>query len=167
MSGSSVHMGTNMNGCDVLDGFVGLSPCAPDPNALDDFIGLSPCTPDNLDMAPVTPPLGLQSAPAAIPTKRRLTKKQHPPPAYVEDVQKHEFRKAVHNEALVKEAWSEVTALDSNAQRQHVHYTHVRTHCSGDIQPDSFTRQQFWDHMVRACCLVLVTSILLRAAVYQ
>ena len=57
--------------------------------------------------------------------------------------------RGVADGALAAEAWTEVVALSEDAQRQHVHYTHVRTFKAGDRQPSSFTRAEFWEHMER------------------
>ena len=38
--------------------------------------------------------------------------------------------------------------LPLDSKRRHIHYTHVRTNNANDVQPNQFTRQAFWDHMV-------------------
>ena len=35
-------------------------------------------------------------------------------------------------------------------RRRHVHYTHVRTNNTQDVQPDQLTRAAYWDHLI--CC---------------
>ena len=50
-------------------------------------------------------------------------------------------------QAVAAEAWSELVGLDSDARRQHLHWTHVRTGSPSDRQPDSFTREGFWIHL--------------------
>ena len=50
--------------------------------------------------------------------------------------------------ALRDEAWSELTALSDNARRKHVHWVHVRTFDSSHRQPESFSRQGIFDHLV-------------------
>ena len=49
--------------------------------------------------------------------------------------------------ALADEAWSELTALSDDSRRKHMHWDHVRTHSAAHRQPDSFTREQFWEHL--------------------
>ena len=49
--------------------------------------------------------------------------------------------------AIADEAWSELVALDTGARRNHVHYTHVRTHDEEHRQPDQFSRGEFWEHL--------------------
>ena len=49
--------------------------------------------------------------------------------------------------ALADEAWSELTALSDDSRRKHMHWVHVRTHSAAHRQPDSFTREQFWEHL--------------------
>ena len=51
--------------------------------------------------------------------------------------------------ALADEAWSEVTALSEDSRRKHVHWVHVRTQNPEHQQPDSFTREGFWQHLCR------------------
>ncbi|CAE8608797.1 unnamed protein product, partial [Polarella glacialis] len=50
-------------------------------------------------------------------------------------------------QAVAAEAWSELVGLDSDARRQHLHWTHVRTGSPSDRQPDSFTGEGFWIHL--------------------
>jgi len=71
----------------------------------------------------------------------RLRGKQVPPPGF--------WQTAACQSALGAEAWTELTALSEDARRQHVHYTHVRTRNPADRQPESFTRQSFWEHLER------------------
>ena len=87
----------------------------------------------------VPPPLAF----VARAQRKRLRTKVRPPPAYV-DFAQHEASVAapqinIDNSALATEAWSEVTVLSPDAQRQHVHYTHVRTTKATYRQPSSFT----------------------------
>ena len=49
--------------------------------------------------------------------------------------------------ALVAE--EELPALVATVKRKHIHYTHVRTHDPSHRQPDSFTRAEFWAHLVK------------------
>ena len=79
-------------------------------------------------------------------TRRRCRRKQKPPAAYVAEAAR---KKAICEGALAAEAWTELTALGADAQRQHVHWTAVRTRKAGDRQPDSFTRRGFYEHMER------------------
>ncbi len=37
----------------------------------------------------------------------------------------------------------------AGGKRRHVHWTHVRTHDASHTQPDSFTREGFYDHLVK------------------
>ena len=50
---------------------------------------------------------------------------------------------ALHDEAL----W-ELTALSEDARRKHVHWVHVRTHDSTQVQPDAFSREAIYIHLV-------------------
>lgn len=84
--------------------------------------------------------------------RRRLSGKQPPGPPPVPPPPGPVDRQAaqqllIHNSALAAEAWTEITALAENAQRQHVHYTQVRTNNPLDRQPDTFTRKQFYEHL--------------------
>jgi hypothetical protein len=71
--------------------------------------------------------------------RHRLTGKQ-PPPLALALLGQAGQQKAIDKSALATEAVTELTALQTDAQRQHVHYTHVRTSKPGDRQPSSFTR---------------------------
>lgn len=51
--------------------------------------------------------------------------------------------------ALHDEAWSEMEALGDDARRRHMHWVHVRTHNPEHVQPSSFTRQSFFEHMAK------------------
>ena len=51
--------------------------------------------------------------------------------------------------AIADEGWSELVALSTDAKRKHIHWTHIRTHDPSHKQPSAFTRQEFWEHMVR------------------
>ena len=55
---------------------------------------------------------------ADAPVRRRLSGKQPVPPAGPEQIA---------NQAIADEGFSELTALDPDARRRHVHWTHVRT----------------------------------------
>ena len=126
-----------------------LSPCAPDVG------GMSPRTPDaNADfwaMAPRTPDAGS--------IRRRISGKAKPPAAYLERAATELVQSSIGDDALAQEAMVEVTALGPDAQRQHVHYTHVRTFNEEDRQPESFSRQQFWEHMAAFCLLSVRPSV--------
>ena len=76
----------------------------------------------------------------------RLSRKQAPPPEYV-DPEAQQQR--IADAALEAEAWAEITSLSEDKQRQHVHYTHVRTTDPDDRQPESFTRKAFYEHLER------------------
>ena len=103
--------------------------------------------------APAVLPAGAWPAsPAASPAfqaeygvRLRLRKKQAPPPMYSVPQPSSD----AGERAVAAEGWAEVVALSEDAQRQHVHYTHVRTKKAGDKQPGHFTRQGFWEHLVR------------------
>ena len=73
--------------------------------------------------------------------RRRMVGKQ-PPPA-------HAVLPPAAFAALADEAWSEVTALSEDSRRKHVHWVHVRTQNPEHQQPDSFTREGFWQHLCR------------------
>ena len=51
--------------------------------------------------------------------------------------------------AIADEGWSELRALQTSARRKHIHWTHVRTHDAAHRQPDTFTKQAFWDHLLQ------------------
>jgi hypothetical protein len=53
----------------------------------------------------------------------------------------------IAGQAIAAEAWHELVALDPDARRQHIHWTHVRTKNPGDRQPESFTRAGFFEHL--------------------
>ena len=78
--------------------------------------------------------------------RQRLAKKQPRPLAFAAPSAGAPLC-SVGSAAMVDEAWAEVRALDENAQRKHVHYTHVRTDNVEDVQPAAFTRQAFWQHL--------------------
>ena len=93
---------------------------------------------------------GKQAAPQlATVVCRRVKEKRAAPEFHAKAAQQASVQAAIANSALVAEAWAEVSALAEDAQRQHVHYTHVRTQNPADRQPDSFTRQAFWKHIER------------------
>ena len=78
--------------------------------------------------------------------RRRLVGKQAPSAASVWQTMS---KQSIASRALVSEQWSEVSALCEGKQRQHVHYTHVRTLDLADRQPESFTRAEFYGHLER------------------
>jgi len=125
-------------------------------SSFDEFCQCSPCTPTQDDVLPLssfdefsqcTPPTPTQDS-VLPPVRRRLRGKVSAPAAYVAHAQSMAVHAGIGDEALAQEAMVEVVALGPDAQRQHVHYTHVRTFKKGDRQPDSFTRQGSWEHMV-------------------
>ena len=69
-------------------------------------------------LPPIPPP------PHALPPRvlRRVVGKRSDPAAPTATLQA-----AISRSALAAEAWAEVTSLAEDAQRQHVHYTHVPT----------------------------------------
>ena len=81
------------------------------------------------------------AAPAQLPARRRIKGKTAPPvssllppPALA---------------ALADAAWSELTALTEETRRKHIHWVHVRTNNADHKQPDTFTREAFWQHLCR------------------
>ena len=52
-------------------------------------------------------------------------------------------------QALADEAWSEVASLADDARRKHMHWVHVKTESPDHVQPDSFTREEFYMHLCR------------------
>ncbi|CAJ1454063.1 unnamed protein product [Effrenium voratum] len=70
---------------------------------------------------------------------RRLTGKQ-PNPAVNQNAA---------SSAILAERLADCTALSVDAQRKHMHYTHVRTTSAGDRQPSTFTRAGFWEHILQ------------------
>ena len=77
--------------------------------------------------------------------RRKHKGKQPPSLAYLLG----ETAAKAYYQALGDEAWTEVTALSDDARRKHVHWVHVRTHNDQHRQPSSFSREEFWAHMVR------------------
>jgi hypothetical protein len=58
------------------------------------------------------------------------------------------FQEAVLAKAHATECADEgLQSLGAAVQRYHVHWTHVRTKCATHRQPNSFTREQFWQHL--------------------
>ena len=51
--------------------------------------------------------------------------------------------------AMADEAWSEMTALSEDKRRRHIHWVHVRTHQPDHRQPATFTRAEFWQHLLQ------------------
>ena len=81
---------------------------------------------------------------------RRVRGKQRPPPAFLllgTPAGEEAPAEAVSQAAIAAEGVDELTALSPDAQRQHVHWTHVRTHNPQDRQPSSFTRPQFFEFL--------------------
>ena len=58
-------------------------------------------------------------------------------------------RGSAAEQAIQDEGWSELVALSGSAKRKHIHWTHVRTDNPEHRQPHEFTRQEFWDHLLR------------------
>ena len=52
-------------------------------------------------------------------------------------------------DAIADEGMQEMTALSDDARRKHMHYVHVKTDCPAHVQPSSFTRRGFWEHMCK------------------
>ena len=73
--------------------------------------------------------------------RRRMVGKQAPPAASV--------LPPAALAALVDEAWSELTALSDDSRRKHVHWVHVHTQNPAHKQPESFSREEFWEHLCR------------------
>ena len=79
---------------------------------------------------------------SAQPARRRLKGKQPPPD------RSSLLRAAVVAQSHALECADDVLQpLGRKAQRNHVHYTHVRTKDPSHRQPGSFTRKEFYDHM--------------------
>ena len=84
---------------------------------------------------------GAAAGPAAdAAVRRRLRGKQSPPDGGLG---------AICDLAISAESWREIAWLAEDAQRQHVHYVHVRTHSETDVQPHQFTREEFYRHIER------------------
>lgn len=99
--------------------------------------------------------------------RRRLTRKQPvpphwhapPAPAPLGDVQlpiAHVLQPAASENAdgpalaaLADEAWSELRSLDDTVRRKHIHWTHVHTNDLAHQQPESFSREGFWEHLCK------------------
>jgi hypothetical protein len=56
---------------------------------------------------------------------------------------------ASHLAAISDEGWSELIALEPNLKRKHMHWCHVRTYDLQHRQPDSFTPQELWKHILK------------------
>ena len=54
---------------------------------------------------------------------------------------------AAGESAVAAAAWADLVGLDSDPRRKHIHWTHVRTSNLADRQPESFTRQGFFEHL--------------------
>ena len=54
---------------------------------------------------------------------------------------------AAGESAVAAEAWADLVGLDGDPRRKHIHWTHVRTSNLADRQPESFTRQGFFEHL--------------------
>ena len=78
---------------------------------------------------------------AAALVKRRLKNKQVPPPAYA--------ILSPGEQAIAAEAWAEMTALDPDARRKHIHWVQPHTDDPNDLQPETFTRQSFFQHLCK------------------
>lgn len=52
-------------------------------------------------------------------------------------------------DAVSDEGWSEMTSLLPDARRKHMHWVLVRTKDPSHKQPHTFTRQTFWEHLVK------------------
>ena len=48
-------------------------------------------------------------------------------------------------QAVAAEAWHEVALFEDDVRRQHIHWVHSRTNDPGDVQPESFTREDIKD----------------------
>ena len=77
----------------------------------------------------------------AVLSRQRLQGKQRPPAHYVLPPPAYQ--------ALVDEAWSELTSLSEDKRRKHVHWVHVRTADPQQTQPEAFTREGFWSHLCK------------------
>ena len=75
----------------------------------------------------------------AVLSRQRLQGKQRAPAHYVLPRPAYQ--------ALVDEAWSELTSLSEDKRRKHVHWVHVRTADPQQKQPEAFTREGFWSHL--------------------
>ena len=56
---------------------------------------------------------------------------------------------AVAHAAISDEGWSELRSLEPGLKRKHMRWTHVRTLNPEHRQPEAFTPQQLWDHIVQ------------------
>ncbi len=100
-------------------------------------------------LTPLPPPPPSAMQPVEAPARRRLTSKQPCCAALQQTVSGWAAAEAAGLAAVAAEGWSELTALDPDARRQHVHWTHVHTNNSADRQPESFTRAEFFDHLCK------------------
>lgn len=73
--------------------------------------------------------------------KRRLRGKQLSPAHYVVN--------PFLLQTIADEGWHELTALGDDARRKHVHWVHVKTDNPSHLQPETFTKEQFWQHMCK------------------
>ena len=53
---------------------------------------------------------------------------------------------AIQHEAAAADG---LIPLPLDSRRRHIHYTHVRTHRPGDVQPEQMSRAAFWQHLER------------------
>ena len=77
----------------------------------------------------------------------RLTQKQ-PRPATYETSESANMDYVVGGMRAMFDT-GELAALDSTVKRRCIHYTHVRTFSTSDIQPDQMTREDLWEHLLR------------------
>ena len=80
---------------------------------------------------------------------RRLGRKQEPPPERLAAAAAAAAANDLQLQAVRDEAWSELANLGEDVRRQHYLWTHVRTHDATHVQPDRFSREQFWEHLCK------------------
>jgi len=74
--------------------------------------------------------------------RRRLTRKQAPPD------QRASGGGGAYD-VLGMALAAECDPLLEDARRQHIHWTHSRTKNAEDKKPEEFTREAFWNHLVK------------------
>ena len=92
-------------------------------------------------LGPWTARGGVAAVMALAYAKRRLRGKQPAPAVYVVD--------GPALQAIADEGWSELTALDDEKRKKHVHWVHVKTDNPEHKQPETFSKEEFWLHMCR------------------
>ena len=91
--------------------------------------------------------LPLQNSADSAQRRLKIVGKQVAPEIYRALQAARAEQASIGNLAIVAESWSEIAGLAGDAQRQHMHYVHVRTDSLTDVQPSAFTREGSYRHL--------------------